>query len=226
MFSFIGRHKFISGLILANIIAVIVAIAIVIIHHAKTATIDINVTPLAAEITLNGRLYANQESHDVLPGNYHVKISMDGMQTKEYEIQLDRDGYARIWDYLLDASGSFDYYLTHPDDEWILAQIAPEDDKAAQDFITSYDQKASLTDILPIEYAQYTNDYADYTKYNIDIDSETEDCNSILCLVIEDYTGGNEQIALAKIKELGYNPEDYKITYKYTPMSTSGEYNE
>lgn len=226
MLEFIKRHKTISGLICANIIAIIVVIVVIIIHNAKTATIDINVAPADATITLNGARYDNFKQHDILPGDYHVRITMDGMQPKEYDISLENNGFARIWNYLLGENGSFDYYLTHPDDEWILAQIAPEDDKAAQAFIADYDKKASLIDILPIEYAHFTDDYAYYTKYNIDIDLDEEDCHSILCLVIEDYTGGNERAALDQIKAAGYNPKDYQITYKYLPMSTSGEYNE
>ena len=221
MLEFIKRHKTISGLICANIIAIIVVIVVIIVHNAKTATIDINVAPADATITLNGARYDNFKQHDILPGDYHVRITMDGMQPKEYDISLENNGFARIWNYLLSEDGSFDYYLTHPDDELILAEVAPEDDEAAQAFIDSYNKKASLIDVLPIEYAHFTDDFAYYTQYSIELDFDKEDCARVLCLLIKDNTGGNEQSARNKIKEYGYDPADYEITYEYLPLQGS-----
>ena len=226
MFSFIRRHKIISGLVCANLITIIAVAIVIIIHQHQTATIDINVTPSAATITLNGRQYDNFQSYDILPGNYRVKIAMDGMQTKEYDLTLEKDGFARIWDYLIDADGSFTYYLSHPDDFTLLTEIANKDDVAAQNFITEYNTKAGIIDLLPIEYDAYTDDFAYYTQYHIVWDFSRESCPKIACLVIEDNTGGNEQAALNKIKELGYNPDDYEITYQYVPLYTSGMNNE
>lgn len=218
MFNFVRNHKAISALICLNIVAIILVTTIIIIHHAKTATVSINVAPEQATITLNGREYENSQSYDLLPGNYHVRISMDGMQAKEYDITLDTNDFARIWTYLVDASGGFNYYLSHPQDFNILTEVAADDDQAAQDFITEYHQKISFQDLLPIDYDAYTDDYAYYTQYHIYYDYDNDNCPKILCLIIEDNTGGNEQAAKDKIKELGYNPDDYNLDYQYTPI--------
>ncbi len=220
MLGFIRRHKIAIGLISLNIIVVIAIIIVIIIHHAKTAVIDIRVTPTDATISLNGNKYNNLESHEVLPGNYHVMITMDNMRTKEYDISLEDDGYVRIWDYLLDVDDSFDHYLTHPTDANILIEIASESDKNAQAFISDYKKKISILGILPIDFDEYTNDYADYIQYHINI-NPTQDCPKIACLIIEDNTGGNKQIAENKLRELGYNPNDYDIFYDYVPLYTS-----
>lgn len=218
MFSFVKEHKVISALIFVNIVVVIVVIVAIIVHHAKTATIDIKVAPASAEITLNGKAYENLKQHDIFPGDYHVEIKMDNMESKSFDLHLDRNGFAQIHTYLKDASGGgYTYYLSHPEDEFILAEVAPSDDQPAQEFIKSYNKKASLRDHLPIDYDAYTDDFAFYVQYNISEDS-ADDCDKVLCLVIEDNTGGNEEAAKEKIKGLGYNPADYRITYQYAPL--------
>ena len=208
MLEFIKRHK-IATLVTINLVALIIAIVIIIIHLAKTATIDINVAPNDATITLNGRKYDNNTSHDVLPGNYHVKIAMDGMQTKEYDISLERNGFIRIWDYLLDEKGGFDYYLTHPDDMATLAEL--DIDQKVKDIVNYYNRITSIRDMLPLEY---------YERFEVDkplgvfIEEDPNDCDSkALCLVV--YGGEkNRDIALKLIKEAGYDPEDYGIRFE------------
>ena len=105
MLNFIKRHLLASALVLVNVIAIVIVTVAVFFDSARTATIDIQVAPSEAVIELNGKAYENFETHDVLPGDYHVKISMDGMQTKEYDVRLADDGFLQLWDYLLDENG-------------------------------------------------------------------------------------------------------------------------
>lgn len=221
MLSFIKTHKIVSGLIAINILAIIIVIVVIILHNAKTATIDIRVAPADAVVTLNGRRYDNLQSHDVLPGNYHVKIAKDNMQIKEYDITLEKTGFARIWEYLLDANGGLDYYLDHSEDEAILVEIAEDDDKTVKTLVDKYEKITSIQKILPFSYDAYTDDFSEYTQYNIHQDFR-DDCKRAICLIIEDNTGGNEQTAKNKLKELGYDLENYDIVYQYKPLYTSG----
>lgn len=220
MFSFIRRHKIISGLVCANLITIIAVAVVIIIHQHQTATIDINVTPSAATITLNGRQYDNFQSYDILPGDYHVKIDMGGMQAKEYDLTLEKDGFARIWDYLLDANGGFDYYLSHPDDELILTQVAGEDDKAAQAFIAEYQAKTKIFDDLPIideTPSEYGDMYGVEHMYNtliLEDGRESEECNAALCIFATGTPDSIEDRAPVIIRDLGYNPADYQVIYK------------
>ncbi len=225
MFNFIRNHKAISVIGAINIAVVITVIVVIIIHSTKTATVDIYVAPSSAEITLNGQKYDNLKTHNIAPGEYHVKITMDNMQTEEYDITLETNGFTRVNDYLLDSRGGFDYYLTHPDDVVILTEIAEEDDKKIQSFLSKYEKMASILKALPIKYDSYTEDFSDYIQYNIRQD-DRRDCDKVACLIIEDNTGDNKQRAIDKLKELGYNPDDYNITYQYVPLYTSGMNNE
>ena len=219
MFSFIKRHKIISALALANIAVVIVVIAVTIVHHAKTATIDIKVAPASAEITLNGKAYENLRQHDIFPGDYQVEIKMDNMESKSFDLHLDQNGFAQIHIYLKDASGGggYTYYLSHPEDEYLLAEDAPLNDQPAQEFIKNFTKKIGLRDQLPINYDAYTEDFSDYYEYSI-YEEPTDNCEHILCLIIEDNTGNSESLAKNKIQKLGYNLSDYRITYQYSPL--------
>lgn len=211
MFSFIKRHKALSLLLFLNVVAVLLAILIIVIHNSKTVTIDVMVAPREAVVELNGAKYENLQSHNVAPGEYHVVLSMEGMQTKEFDLSLTDGNFVRIWDYLLDAEGGFSYYIAHPEDVAILESVADDEAKV---WLEEYNKVWGIVNILPIKYDSFTPDYAYYTQYEIVLDSR-EDCPKILCLKIVDGTGGNEQAAIDKIKENGFNPDDYEIKYEY-----------
>ncbi|MBR3246751.1 hypothetical protein IKF87_02610 [Candidatus Saccharibacteria bacterium] len=218
MFNFIKRHKVLSAIIGANIVAIIIVIGIIISHYAKTATIDIKVAPIDATIKLNGQQYNNLSQHDIVPGHYHIEISMDNMQPVSYDINLEKNGFANIYAYLKDTNDSYDYYLSHPEDEFILEEVAPADDAKAQVFIKNYKKIASLKDHLPIDVSEYTEDFAYYTQYSIRENTDIQGCDKVICIIIEDNTGDNEEQAKKKIQDLGFNLADYRIDYEYNPI--------
>ena len=218
MFNFIKRHKVASLLVCVNVVAILVVILVIVIHNTKSAVVDIYVAPSAATIELNGKKYDNFVSYDMFPGDYHVKIAMDGMQSKEYDLYLGDGDFGRLWDYLKDENGSLNYYVRNADEEAILAKVANDDE--SKKFVQEYEKAAGILKDLPIEYDGYSDDFAYYTKYSIDLD-ERDDCPKMICLAIVDNTGGNEQAALAKIREMGYEPGDYEISYNYVPLYMS-----
>lgn len=219
MLNFIKQHK-IATIITFNLVVVVIVVIAIIIHFAKTAVVDILVAPKDAVVTLNGRRYDNQKQHDVLPGNYHVKITMDGMQTKEYDITLERTGFVKIWDYLLDVNGSFDYYNTHPEDETILAEVVEDNDEAAKAFIAQYDKITSIFDQLPIiDQTSSANGNMFGVKYMYDTlilenGADMEQCQNPFCIYAKDTLGGREDYTKNLILELGFDPSDYQIIYE------------
>lgn len=207
MFSFVRRHKILSFVVLANIIAVLAVILVIVIHNSKTAVVDVKVAPINATVELNGKKFDNFESYNVAPGEYHVRISMDGMQTKEYDIDLASDGFIRIWNYLLDDSGGFSYYETHPEDEVTLAEVA--DDEASQNFVEKYNSIFSIVDVLPLEYYDRSDPNNPIGVY---IEQSDAECDKIVCLMVY---GGEENRAIANelITEAGYEPNNYGIQF-------------
>ncbi len=65
---------------------------------------------------------------------------------------------------------------------------------------------------LPMDVSYYGANYSNYTHYQISYKAD-EDYKNIE-LIITDYTGNNRNNALNEISKRGYNPNDYKITYK------------
>lgn len=208
MFTFIKQHRLVAVLILINILAVVIVVGAVVYNNMKTATININVAPNEAIIELNGHRYDNFGSHDVLPGNYHVKISMEGMQTKEFDITMESNGFTRIETYLLDANGGFDYYIKNQDDELTLEDVA--NDEASKAFIAKYNKIVSIADVLPLEYYD-RDDQAN--PIGIYIEQDLGVCeDDLVCLSV--YGGEQHKDIVADlIREAGYNPDDYRIIY-------------
>ena len=209
MLELIRRHKIISAVVALNVIAVLVVILLVVIHRAKTVSIDVYVAPSEATIELNGKKFDNFASYNLMPGEYHVSISMDGMKTEEYDLTLESDGFARIWEYLVDDNDSLDYYLKNPDEISILTKFS--DDEEVKKVIEYYDKVVSIRDALPLEY--YDRSDPD-NSVGVFVEEDMNECiDKILCLVI--YGGEkNRDIALGLIREAGYNPDDYGIRFE------------
>ena len=197
MLELIRRHKIISAAIALNVIAILVVVLLIVVHRTKTVAIDVYVAPSDATIELNGKKFDN------------LSISMDGMKTKEYDLALENDGFARIWEYLVDDNDSLDYYLKNPDEISILTKFS--DDEEVKKVIEYYDKVVSIRDALPLEY--YDRSDPD-NSVGVFVEEDTDECaNKILCLVI--YGGEkNRDIALNLIREAGYNPDDYGIRFE------------
>ena len=212
MFNFIRNHKVLSLLLFLNVVAVLVVILVIVIHNTKTATVDIMVTPMDAVVELNGAKYENLQSHNVRPGDYHVVISMEGMQTKEYDINVENEGFVRVWDYLLDADGGFSYYMTHPDDEMLLEDVADDEAKA---WLEEFNQVREIQDVLPLTFSStFDSEATEIVSVNIRWGTG-EDCQEqAYCLVVRDLTGKNHEKALQMIRDAGYDPGDYEIVFR------------
>lgn len=211
MFNFIRNHKVLSLMGVLNVLMVLVAILIIVVHHTKTATIDIMVAPSEATIELNGKKYENLESYNIMPGDYHVKVAMEGMQTREYDMNLADGGFARIWTYLVDADGGFEYYMMHPDDAAILEDVA---DKDAEAFVEKYTKMMSITEVLPLTLSNRGDNTGEIISIHIRWGTEDECREKPYCLIVKDFTGKNTERALAMIREAGYDPDDYEIIFK------------
>ena len=202
------QHRWVAVLVLVNILAVIVVIGLIIFNNMRTAAVDITVAPSEAVIELNGRKYDNLGSYDILPGEYRVKISMEGMQTKEFDLILASDGFAKIETYLVDENGSFDYYWTHQGDEVLLAEVA--NDKDSKAFVEKYNKVTGIVNLLPLEY--YDREDPN-NPVGIFIDQDEDICqDDAICLSV--YGGEkHKELALSLISEVGYNPDDYNVVF-------------
>ena len=93
-----------------------------------------------------------------------------------------------------------------------IQDIIYEDFNCKDMFTDDLSSKFPIISYLPETVEYYSDNYSSYTKYRIAY--LLLDDNSRIVLTITDYTGGNQEKALEKIKELGFNPNDYEIEYK------------
>ena len=75
-----------------------------------------------------------------------------------------------------------------------------------------YEQAAAVLFVVAYFMAvYYSNNYTSHVKY--EITSEVNSSYTAFTIEISDYTGGNYNNALDKIREAGFNPDDYIINY-------------
>ena len=72
-------------------------------------------------------------------------------------------------------------------------------------------EKYPLVSELPLEVNEYINNYSTYVHYRVIAAVNLEESSAKV--TITDYSGGNYGRALSKISSLGFNLEDYDITY-------------
>lgn len=193
------------GLLLLGIIS-----AVILIYRQNTVEIELRIAPASATVLIDGKKYQNG-TFRIKPGTYTIKIEKEGFTTKEY--QFNTDTTKKIYDYILQTDGSYSWYLNHSEDAELLTSIG---DYEANLEATAYNDKHKIVYSLPIIYANYDKDY-NYTEYRIDGGS-FDGCNTDFCLKVTDTTGGNLDNAKQKIKDAGFNPDDYQILYQYTPI--------
>ncbi len=92
-------------------------------------------------------------------------------------------------------------------EDFICKDAFTEETAAEDNLIKEY----PLATSLPIDIEYYVNGHGEYVHYTITNQFNESDDYTVL---ITDYTGGNYEPALERIRNLGFNPDDYEIEYK------------
>ncbi len=209
-----SKNSFLLAILLPAIflLLVIVGLSIFITDQSRLATLDILVSPVSSEITINGQTYKNG-SHKLEPGTYTAEIKKPDFITKTFTLTLVSGKTTNLHTYLNQTDGSLSWYLSHNDDAILATQIGDEEaDQLMENAAKSY----PILNILPIIIDEYDAEY-NYTNYRIDGGNEDR-CTHDFCLIITDTTGGNEENAKTQITNRGYDLNDYEIIYHYEPI--------
>ena len=204
------NKKLIIGAASLLVLLVFAAVAGLVTFLTSTTEIEIVVAPASATILIDGKEYKNGKER-ITSGKHNVIIKKDGFNTSEFS--FDTADTNKLYAYILENDNGYNWYLNHQDDSMLLTKIGSYiNDKEA----SSYQSKNPISLSLPIIYAHYDEAY-NYTEYRIDGGTFT-DCKSDFCIKITDTTGGNYEAAIQKIKDTGFNPDDYQILYEYKPI--------
>ena len=179
MKSFIKNHPVLiivfTFLIIATGVLFIIALSI-----NNTSEIEIRVAPSSATILIDGKQYQNGKFR-ISSGEHNIKITKDGFNTKDFTINTNTTD--KIYTYLLESNGGYNWYLTHQEDALLLTSIGDYESKFTSE---TYNAKHAIIAKLPVIYANYDKEY-NYTEYRIDGGSFVG-CDTDFCLKITDTT--------------------------------------
>lgn len=209
MKSFIKKYPILT-IIFSLLIFITSILLITALSLKDTSEIELRIAPASATITIDSKSYENG-TFRISTGVHTIKIEKSGFITKEYTFDTTKTD--KVYDYLLENDGGYNWYLNHKEDALLLTSIG---DHLTTLESANYASRYPVSTVLPIIYANYDENY-NYTEYRIDGGSFT-DCDTSFCIKITDTTGGNLDAAKQKIRDAGFNPEDYQILYELTPI--------
>ena len=173
---------------------------------SRSVTVRFLVAPSSASITLNGKEYQNATDYKITPGNYTLVIAKDGFESYEEQISPQDNDTLNISVSLDVLPGNEDYYKNHPGEAYALETIWTDQMISGSEVVMDSNP---LLKVLPITVEYYIQS-KQYVHYQISFRIDNPDNVTIL---VNDYSGGNYEAALERIRTEGYNPDDYTIEY-------------
>ena len=198
-------------------VIVILGISLIFIIDNATRTVSVRfmIAPASATITLDGQKYQNAETYRIRPGNYDLLIAKDGFDPYQNSLVLNDNDDINISISLEIQPGNEDYYKQHPNEAYALETIWTDQMIAGSEVVLADNP---LLNILPINVEYYIQNQQ-YVHYQISF--RIDDPENVTVL-INDYTGGNHDAALERIRTEGYNPDDYTIEYRDLSANYTG----
>jgi len=181
----------------------------------KTATIDIAVAPKSSSIRIGDKSYKNGEEHKIEPGKYNVVISMDGFKTHTEELVIEAEEIKRLYVSLEFLEGDvWEWYARHPGEDEFSMKIGG--------FNNTVEMERNLEQNPIMAHLPFNS-----TFYSIDatMDSDGRVAALLIRINMQEPTRENniraaeiyKSQALNAIREMGFNPEDFLIFYRWLP---------
>lgn len=202
--------------IIGIILILTIPIVIYLISSQYSAILTTVIAPSSATLTINDKTYHINSDLHFKPQNIKATISAEGFETKEITLDLPANETSTLAVYLTPNDGDLSYYYNNPNEQKLFSRI---NDIQATEQAASYREKYPITALLPISIVEVDKSTYSMKEYRIDV-GEFTDCKTDFCLKITDMTGGNQSAAYNKLRENGYNPDDYEIIYEYKPYFT------
>lgn len=217
------RNKWVRLILVIDIVIIISIIVTLIINSTKQSIITFNVVPADSQISLNGKGGYSNGSYRLAPGVYDVEISHEGLDTKNFKVDLEKDDISTIITFLHQGD-NFDFYTLRDNigDYLSLAEIASagynqttDQDISAEGFITEFQKNYDLYSAqLPIEYRESEGYGANLSILkNITIRADY-DCDVTLCVEALMVGTDSRGFVNSLLQEKGFNVEDFEIEYK------------
>ncbi len=225
--SFLSK-RWVKVVIIVDILAVLAIIVVIIINALKNSVISINVAPLDAKVSINGKGGYKNGQYSFMPGEYTVTVSHDDLDPKTITVNLEPHSVTTVSIYL-SKDGSFDFY-TYKDNYESYQKLysivssdnnrATDNDTSAEKFISSFQKNYAIFDALPIvdktpsSYGLSLGSKYQYDLLTIQDGRPIEECIKTLCLQITDTAGNKKEYAESVIDKFGYDHNDFQIVYQ------------
>ncbi len=204
------KHKKKNIIAWVVLLVVIIGISIFSLVRSKiySATLNIRVTPISAEVKIGDKNYKTTGTYKVKPGNYDVEVSAEGFITKTDTIEINEDETIDFQVFLLPTEENADWYDEHPDDSLILGEIKYS---LTLEALEKLQEENPILNELPMNIDYFTSDGAKRVNYSISY--KLEENNTKFHIVITDYSGGNYNDAITRLEKRGVAKDQYEIEY-------------
>ena len=216
------KNKWVRFVLIVDIVIIIAIIVAFIINATKVSTIELNIAPIDATISINGNQNYENGSYSITPGTYEIKISREGLDSKTLTVDIPSHYYVTVSAFLSD-DGSFEFYELKDNFRSFekLREIASADnnittdhDTSAESFIANLEHAMSIQELLPIKGYVYADPEANASTAGFAIRYGGEGCKITACLLVNYYGKNYEQAVMEEIRSVGYDPADYQIIYE------------
>lgn len=201
------RKKIVVGIFLVILTLVGIGVYYLIWNSIYCAKVNIVVAPSIAKVKIDGGEYNSTGEFRIKPGEYEAEIYADGFISKSVNITAVKDETVNLYEYLDPTDENANWYNEHDSDaDTRSAIILVKADEANRKLA----EENPIINVLPVEIEYYADNYSSYVKYNLryEVNEKGE-----ITIIIDDYSGGNKELALKKLKTLQPDYEKYTIKY-------------
>lgn len=222
------KKRWVKVVLVVDVALIVGVIIFGIVLSGRNAVINFDVTPIDAEISLNGRSGYENGEYKVSPGEYQVRITHEGLEPKEFTVSVEAHDYVTVATFLEGEDG-FSYYElkeNYADYEKLRAivtqdgTIVDSEISQAKEFVEKFEKAYEIFELLPLvdkTPSRYGDEYGvnyEYDTLEIENGQDDDACTKTLCLLVSDTTGEKESFVKSVINKLGYNYNDYETVYR------------
>ena len=201
-----SRAKFVVSLVVVSLALGALFLGVSAIAKYSKPSLSILVSPVDAVVEIDGEKFSNGE-YEMKSGKKHVRISKDGFETKELDLDIKSWHSSYLDEYLVPDGGDFSRYATSEDDYEALKMLDLSNDEAAKSFVEAFENKMTITDFLPIATSFDLGD-SKSQYYRVYLDNGNADCLEFFCLKIESNYDSLDNLK-GLFEEYGYNLDGY-----------------
>jgi len=187
------------------IFAVLITMSVVygvytVVNRSGKVQVTIDIVPADATATLNGTPISSGETY-ITPGKYTIKANKEGFAEYSREFDINEEGQL-ITILLTPVSTEAQDWVRQNEREYLGAEGRAGEAAIAEG--EAFRKQNPIVDVLPYSSLLYTIGYR--------ADPSDPSGNSIILTI--DASEGYRNAAIEQIRNLGYDPTNYKINFK------------